>query len=184
MENITYLIKNQILNDTSYKLIKAFDMFELRKYTPSTMVEIIELGNLEIASTNALNKITTYLKNNNLKRVNSDQVPLPYVVIQPLDKGKKWKFEVYLQNDSYKLQKLKKDQPEIIINQSNEKYFATIKVSGLMSSEKIIERTLLLKSWIAKEKLVIKEEPKIAKYRSFLDFTFFEKKEVLIEVKR
>jgi len=184
MENITYLIKDQILNDTSYRLIKAFDMFELRKYTPSTMVEIIELGNREIATTNALNKITTYLKNNNLKIANSDQAALPYVVIQPLDKGKKWKFEFYLENDSYKLQKLKKEQPEIKINQFNEKYFATIKISGLMSNEKIIERTLLLKSWIAKEKLLIKETPKIARYKSFLYFTFFEKKEVMIEVKR
>ncbi len=184
MQNTTHFIKDQILNETSYKLIKAFDVFELRKYTPSTMVEIIESGNREDALSSALNKIKFYLNENNLKRAKSDQAVLPYVVMQRLDRGKKWKFEFFLQNDCYKLQELKKDKPEIKIYQFKERYFATIKVTGLLSNETLIERTLLLKSWIAKEKLVINEAPKIAKYKSFWDFTFFEKREIMIEVSR
>ncbi len=184
MENISYLIKNQVLNETSYKLVKAYDVFELRKYTASTLVEINESGNREIALTNALNKITSYLNQNNLKRASCNQEGLPYVVMQGLDKGKKWIFEFYLQNDCYKLQELKKDLPEIKIKQFNEKYFATIKVTGLLSNETLIQLTLLLKSWIAKEKLEVIEKPKIAKYKSFWDFTLFEKREIMIEVKR
>jgi hypothetical protein len=184
METFTPLIKDQVLKETSYKLVKAYDVFELRKYTASTMLEIIESGNREIALSNALNKSTSYLNKNNFNRASSNQEALPYVVMQDLDKGKKWKFEFYLQNDRYQLQELKKDLPEIKINQPNEKYYATIKASGMLSNEKLIQRTLLLKSWIAKEKLIITEAPKIAKYKSFWDYTFFEKREIMIEVKR
>ena len=184
MQNITYQIKDQILNETSYKLITAFDMFELRKYTSSTLVEIIETGSREKALSNALNKISIYLSKNNLKRANYEQEALPYVVMQPLEKGNKWKFEFYLQNESDKLTDQITGQQDIKINHCNEKYFATIKLSGILSNEKIIERTLLLKSWIAKEKLLINEAPKIAKYKSFWDFAFIEKKEIMIEVRR
>jgi len=183
MQNITYQIKDQILNETSYKLIKAFDMFELRKYTSSTVVEIIETGSREKALSNALNKISIYLIKNNLKRASSEQEALPYVVMQPLEK-EKWRFEFYLQNERDKLTDQIMVQQDIKINRFNEKYFATIKLPGFFSNEKIIERTLLLKSWIAKEKLLINEAPKIAKYKSFWDFAFIEKKEIMIEVRR
>jgi len=184
MQNITYKMKDKISNNTSYKLIKAFDMFELKKYSSSTVVEIIETGSRENALSKAQNKISIYLNKNNLKKANSDQEALPYVVMQPLDNGKKWKFDFYLQNNCDQLPELVKSQQEIKINRFNEKYFATIKISGILSNEKIIERTLLLKSWIAKEKLIINEAPKIAKYKSFWDFAFFERKEIMIEVKR
>jgi hypothetical protein len=177
-------MKDEILNETSCELIKAFDIFELRKYSPSNVVEIIETGSRENALSNALNKIIIYLNKNNLKRAKSKQDALPYVVMQPLDNGKKWKFDFYLQNYGYELPELLKGQQEIKIKRFNEKYFATIKISGMLSNEKIIERTLLLKSWIAKEKLLINEAPKIAKYKSFWDFAFIEKKEIMIEVKR
>jgi len=184
MQNITYQIKDQILNETSYKLITAFDMFELRKYTSSTVVEIVEPGSREKALSNALNKISIYLNKNNLKRANYEQEALPYVVMQQLEKGKKWKFEFYLQNECDKLIELITGHQEIKINQFSERYFATIKLSGILSNERIIERTLFLKSWIAKEKLLINEVPKIAKYKSFWDFAFIEKKEIMIEVRR
>jgi len=128
-------------------------------------------------------KVALRIRIHHLKRASSEQEALPYVIMQPLEK-EKWRFEFYLQNESDKLTDQITVQQDIKINRFNEKYFATIKLPGFFSNERIIERTLLLKSWIAKEKLLINEAPKIAKYKSFWDFAFIEKKEIMIEVRR
>ena len=181
MENYQGLIHDQRIKATSFRLIKRFDEFELRKYTTSTILEVIENGSRAIALSKAKNKFKNQNELNKSILINesSSNRGIPEVMIEPSTKINQWKFEFFLENHGPSFNDLPKEfQVEIL----PEKTYGTIKINALMSNEKIVQKILLLKSWLAKEKCSIVGKPKIAIYKSPWKIAFLRKMEIYIEV--
>ncbi len=181
MENHNNKIHHHFMKDTSYKLMVNFDEFELRKYTPATVLEIVEIGSRTNALIKAKRKLLALIEQNKKILINesASNRNIPEILIEPLAKRNEWKFIFFLENNDLPLSVF---QERITMSNQPEKHYGTVRVIGLMSNEKIVQKILLLKSWLAKEKLLIVGKPKIAMYKSYWNIAFLKRVEIYIEV--
>lgn len=182
MKNYQGLINNQLLKNTVCKLVTKFDEFELRKYTASTVLEIIENGNRTTALLNARNKLKTLMNNKNIMINESSKNRLiPEVMIEPFVARNQWKIEFLLENNGLILSD---SDNEMQLKNHSQKYYGIVNITGLISNEKIIQKMMFLKSWIAKEKLVIIAKPKIVIYKCYFRIAFLKRVEIFIEIEK
>jgi hypothetical protein len=180
MKNYQGLINEPLLKATVCKMVTQFDEFQLRKYSASTVLEFIENGTRSTALLRARNKLKTLMINKNIIiNESAKNRVIPEIMIEPFVARNQWKIEFLLENNGLMLPDLNN---EMQLKNHSQKYYGIVNITGIISDEKIIQKMMLLKSWIAKEKLVIVGKPKIAIYQCYFKIACLKRVEIYIEV--
>jgi hypothetical protein len=179
--------------EAPYTVLKTDNMFELRKYSPQVLAEIIVDGDLEDAGNKAFGPLFRYISGDNKSRdkiamtapVSQEQKGEKISMTAPVSQQRvqgKWAIS-FMMPATFTLETLPiPDDPSITLRQVPARLVAAVRYSGFWSEEKYLLHKNKLEKWIRENRFTVAGEPVWARYNAPFTPWFMRRNEVLIPV--
>ena len=179
--------------EAPYTVLKTDNMFELRKYSPQVLAEIIVDGDLEDAGNKAFGPLFRYISGG--QHITSqdcdDGSCIPgaeggeNIMTAPVSQQRvqgKWVIS-FMMPATFTLETLPTpDDPSITLRQVPARLVAAVRYSGFWSEEKYLLHKNKLEKWIRENRFTVAGEPVWARYNAPFTPWFMRRNEVLIPV--
>ena len=189
------------IEEPKYTVIKKSDEFELRKYEPKIIAEVIINGDMKQASSSGFRLIADYIFGNNTapdgknakismtapvtmeSEVRSEKISMTAPVTmekQTTENKNQWRMHFVMPSEFNMDTLPKPNNNRVKVRQIPGKNYAVIRFSGFTGTKKVADKTSLLLDWMKQNKLAPIGEPEIARYNAPITPPFFRRNEVMI----
>lgn len=172
-----------------YQVISSEDNFEVRRYEPMIIAEVIIEGKREDSISTGFRLLADYIFGNNISMTapvtqqQSQKIAMTAPVSQRTD-GSGWAVN-FVMPSQYSMESLPKPNNEdVILKEISAKTFAVIRFSGLNKNKNIAKHEKKLQVYISENKLVSLSAPVYAFYNPPWTVPFLRRNEVMIEVNK
>ena len=169
--------KNKDIETPKYKVVKAYDSFEIRQYDSMILAQtVIQETSIKKSGNTGFRKVAGYIFGGNR---NNQQIAMTAPVIMEVGDNTKMSFVMPSQ---YKMEDLPQpNSSEVKLVKTAPKKFAVLTFSGFASDEKINRKKELLREALKKEQISVKGDFSYLGYNAPWDL-FGRRNEVAIEV--
>ena len=169
--------KNKDIETPKYKVVKAYDSFEIRQYDSMILAQtVIQETSIKKSGNTGFRKVAGYIFGGNR---NNQQIAMTAPVIMEVGDNTKMSFVMPSQ---YKMEDLPQpNSSEVKLVKTAPKMFAVLTFSGFASDEKINRKKELLREALKKEQISVKGDFSYLGYNAPWDL-FGRRNEVAIEV--
>lgn len=179
--------------EAPFKVLKTYDIFELRDYAPQVLAETIVDGDLEGAGNKAFRRLFNYISGDNKSRnkiamtapVSQEKKGEKISMTAPVSQQRvkeKWAVS-FMMPASYTIETLPTpDDPSITLRQVPARRVAAVRYSGFWSEEKYLLNKGKLDAWIRENRFTVVGEPVWARYNAPFTPWFMRRNEILIPV--
>ena len=182
-----------------YKIVKIYDGFELRRYSPYIVAETVVSGKFDDAGNKAFRILFKYISGDNPKKT---EIPMTAPVNQSPIKKSREKIEMtapveqtphgktadtyvfsFVMPSKYTMENLPSPaDPRVKFRQVNSRLLAALTYSGTWSEKRYRQHEAALLEAVKSAGFVTVGEPIFARYNSPFTLWFLRKNEVLVEV--
>ena len=189
------------IEEPKYTVTKKSDDFELRKYEPKIIPEVLIDGDMKQASNKGFRLIADYIFGNNTSpngdnaKINmtapvtmeaknySEKISMTAPVTmekQATKNSDQWRMYFVMPNEFNMKTLPKPNNDKVKIRQILDTNYAVIKFSGFSGTKKVEEKTNKLLNWMEEIGLEPKGQPELARYNPPITPPFFRRNEVMI----
>lgn len=185
------------VKEPPFKVVQTDGDFEIRHYQPMIVASTVVTGNFKEAGKKGFRPLFNYISGDNEAAssipmtapvisgsVQSDgqEIPMTAPVIAQGTENQ-WEYQFVLPSGMAFEDAPIPTNPDVTIKKIDEKEFAVLTFSGLLSEKNRIKNTEKLKSWMQEKNLVQKNIPMIAGYDPPWTVPFLRRNEILIQIK-
>ena len=183
--------KLMAVEEAEYNVSVKQDRFEVRRYTPSIVAEVIVNGDFENASNTAFRKLFNYISGDNIPRdkiamtapVSQKPEPEKIAMTSPVGQrasGQGWAVS-FMMPATYTMETIPEPvDPSVVLREVPAYSAAVIRYSGRWSEKSYLKHLALLSEWIEKSGLMASGEPVWARYNAPFTPWFMRRNEILI----
>jgi len=182
-----------------YELIKKEEDFELRRYQPMIIAEVLVTGTLSEASSKGFRQIADFIFGNNEDPVKkqSEKIAMTAPVTMEADISSKiamtapvtmegsagaWKM-AFVMPSKFTMDTLPKPKnPNVTIKQMPAQQLAVVTFSGWVDEEKLAAQTTRLNEWMAKNGLKSSGSVQLSRYNPPWTLPFWRRNEVWVKL--
>jgi hypothetical protein len=182
-----------------YELIKKEEDFELRRYQPMIIAEVLVTGTLSEASSKGFRQIADFIFGNNEDPVKkqSEKIAMTAPVTMEADISSKiamtapvtmegsagaWKM-AFVMPSKFTMDTLPKPKnPNVTIKQMPAQQLAVVTFSGWVDEEKLAAQTTRLNEWMAKNGLKSSGSTQLSRYNPPWTLPFWRRNEVWMKL--
>ena len=182
-----------------YELIKKEEDFELRRYQPMIIAEVLVTGTLSEASSKGFRQIADFIFGNNEDPVKrqSEKIAMTAPVTMEADTSSKiamtapvtmegsggaWKM-AFVMPSKFTMDTLPKPKnPNVTIKQMPAQQLAVVIFSGWVDEEKLAAQTTRLNEWMAKNGLKSSGSVQLSRYNPPWTLPFWRRNEVWVKL--
>jgi hypothetical protein len=182
-----------------YEVIKKDNDFEVRRYQPMIIAEVLVTGTLSEASNKGFRQIADFIFGNNEDPVKkqSEKIAMTAPVTMEADTSSKiamiapvtmegtggaWKM-AFVMPSKFTMDTLPKPKnTNIIIKQIPSQQLAVVTFSGWVDEEKLAAQTTRLNEWIAKNGLKSSGSVQLSRYNPLWTLPFWRRNEVWVKL--
>ena len=182
-----------------YELIKKEEDFELRRYQPMIIAEVLVTGTLSEASSKGFRQIADFIFGNNEDPVKkqSEKIAMTAPVTMEADTSSKiamtapvtmegsagaWKM-AFVMPSKFTMDTLPKPKnPNVTIKQMPAQQLAVVTFSGWVDEEKLAAQTTRLNEWMAKNGLKSSGSTQLSRYNPPWTLPFWRRNEVWVKL--
>ena len=182
-----------------YELIKKEEDFELRRYQPMIIAEVLVTGTLSEASNKGFRQIADFIFGNNEDPVKrqSEKIAMTAPVTMEADTSSKiamtapvtmegsggaWKM-AFVMPSKFTMDTLPKPKnPNVTIKQMPAQQLAVVTFSGWVDEEKLAAQTTRLNEWMAKNGLKSSGSVQLSRYNPPWTLPFWRRNEVWVKL--
>lgn len=182
--------------EPKFDLLEKSGDFELRRYHPLILAEVMVDGDLDEASSKGFRLIADYIFGNNRSRSGASEkismtAPVTVeprsekiamtapVTVQPA--ANKWRVH-FVMPSRYTLQTLPTpNNPQVMLRELPARNMAVITFSGLAGESKTADKTNALLFWLSGRQLRHADTPELARYNPPWTLPFLRRNEVMVE---
>jgi len=184
-----------------YEIVKKYDGFELRRYTPYIVAETVVSGEFDDAGNKAFRILFKYISGDNLKKT---EIPMTAPVnqspateagekiemtapVEQTSQGKNSGTYVisFIMPSNYTIETLPvPSDPRIKLQQVKSRLLAALTYSGTWSEKRYRQHEAALLEAVKNAGMITIGEPIFARYNSPFTLWFLRKNEVLVEVEQ
>ncbi len=182
-----------------YELIKKEEDFELRRYQPMIIAEVLVTGTLSEASNKGFRQIADFIFGNNEDPVKkqSEKIAMTAPVTMEADISSKiamtapvtmegsagaWKM-AFVMPSKFTMDTLPKPKnPNVTIKQMPAQQLAVVTFSGWVDEEKLAAQTTRLNEWMAKNGLKSSGSVQLSRYNPPWTLPFWRRNEVWVKL--
>ncbi|WP_237066088.1 SOUL family heme-binding protein [Microbulbifer guangxiensis] len=186
------------IEEPEYTLIEQAKPFELRKYKPRIVAEVVVGGSMEEASGTGFRLLANYIFGNNTARSGgsekiemtapvameprSEKISMTAPVSMEQSSGK-WRV-TFVMPSQYTMDTLPRPNNQAVtLRQIPEKSYAVIRFSGFAGEKKVAEKTAELMDWMGRQGLNPTGNAELARYNPPWTLPFLRRNEIMVEYK-
>jgi len=195
------------IEEPSYEVVEKSEPFEIRKYAPVIVAEVIVDGDMSTASSRGFRLIAGFIfgKNSKVNQAElssrtspsdgtstetSEKIAMTVpVTVEPqgtldpnFETAKLWRVQ-FTMPKQYTLQTLPQPtDPSVKVREIQGKRIAAMQYTGFNGEEKVSEKAALLLNWLSTKNIKPVGPPQLARYNPPWSLPFLRRNEILIEI--
>lgn len=198
------------IEEPKYDVLLSEGQFEIRKYAPKLIAEVIVEGDMDEASSKGFKLIANFIFGNNqaANQTSSEKIAMTApvtvepqsvkiamtapVTVEPqsigssptvnMETAKQWRVD-FVMPSQYTLSSIPKPSNEAVkLKEIPSKSFVALKYSGFNTVARVQSKTLEVIAWASEKKLKVIGTPQLSRYDPPWTLPMFRRNEILIEV--
>ena len=184
------------IEEPVYTVVEQAEPYELRKYQPKIVAEVVVSGSMDEASSTGFRLLANYIFGNNTSRSggsekiqmtapvgmepSSEKISMTAPVSMQESNGR-WRVS-FVMPSRYTLDTLPRpNNAAVTIRQVPEVHYAVIRFSGLAGAKKVAQKTDDLQIWLKEKGVRTIGTPELARYNPPWTLPFLRRNEIMLQ---